>query len=109
MDCRSRPGRSEVSLTLRPAASREVRRPLVRYGQPVNSSNPVRDIVSFPVPANTRSRAVMARLGLTHDPSDDFDHPGLPSDSPLRRHVLYRLDADRFVSERRHRRLYAVI
>ena len=69
----------------------------------------VRDIVSFTVPANTKSRAVMARLGLTHDPSDDFDHPNLPSDSPLRRHVLYRLDADRFVSERRHRRLYAVI
>ena len=48
-------------------------------------------IVSFTVPANARSRAVMERLGMTHDESDDFDHPRLPVDSPLRRHVLYRL------------------
>jgi hypothetical protein len=34
----------------------------------------------------------MARLGLTHDPADDFDHPKLPSGHRLERHVLYRLD-----------------
>jgi RimJ/RimL family protein N-acetyltransferase len=51
-------------------------------------------IVSFTVPANARSRAVMERLGMTHDESDDFDHPLLPVDSPLRRHVLYRLRPD---------------
>lgn len=49
------------------------------------------EIVSFTVPANTRSRAVMERLGMTHDPADDFDHPRLPAGHPLRRHVLYRL------------------
>lgn len=49
------------------------------------------EIVSFTVPANTASRAVMDRLGLTRDESADFDHPRLPVDSPLRRHVLYRL------------------
>jgi len=49
------------------------------------------EIVSFTVPANTRSRAVMERLGMTHDPADDFDHPRLPEGHPLRRHVLYRL------------------
>ena len=49
------------------------------------------EIVSFTVPANVRSRAVMERLGMTHDPSDDFDHPRLPEGHPLRRHVLYRL------------------
>ena len=49
------------------------------------------EIVSFTVPANVRSRAVMERLGMTRDPADDFDHPNLPPDSPLRRHVLYRL------------------
>jgi ribosomal-protein-alanine N-acetyltransferase len=48
-------------------------------------------LVSFTVPANLRSRAVMERLGMTHDESDDFDHPALAADSPLRRHVLYRL------------------
>lgn len=47
-------------------------------------------IVSFTVPANVRSRAVMERLGMTHDPADDFDHPELPEGHPLRRHVLYR-------------------
>ncbi len=48
-------------------------------------------IVSFTVPANTRSRAVMERLGMTHDPLDDFDHPKVADGHPLRRHVLYRL------------------
>jgi ribosomal-protein-alanine N-acetyltransferase len=33
----------------------------------------------------------MERLGMTHDPDDDFDHPRVPEGSPLRRHVLYRL------------------
>jgi len=49
------------------------------------------EIVSFTVPANTRSRAVMERLGMTRDPADDFDHPRLPEGHPLRRHVLFRL------------------
>jgi RimJ/RimL family protein N-acetyltransferase len=47
-------------------------------------------IVSFTVPANQPSRRVMERLGMTHDPADDFDHPNLPKGHPLRRHVLYR-------------------
>ena len=54
------------------------------------------EVVSFTVPANVRSRAVMARLGLVHDPADDFDHPRLPEGDALRRHVLYRIDADRW-------------
>lgn len=49
------------------------------------------EIVSFTVPDNARSRAVMERLGMTHDPAEDFEHPGLPEGHPLRRHVLYRL------------------
>ncbi len=49
------------------------------------------EIVSFTVPGNTRSRAVMERIGMTRDPADDFGHPDLPLDSPLCRHVLYRL------------------
>jgi RimJ/RimL family protein N-acetyltransferase len=48
------------------------------------------EIVSFTTEPNERSRRVMERLGMTHDPADDFDHPLLP-DWPLRRHVLYRL------------------
>jgi RimJ/RimL family protein N-acetyltransferase len=48
------------------------------------------EIVSFTVPQNVRSRRVMERLGMSHDPRDDFDHPSLPVGHPLRRHVLYR-------------------
>jgi RimJ/RimL family protein N-acetyltransferase len=50
------------------------------------------EIVSFTVPANMRSRRVMEKLGMTHDPKDDFDHPLMPLGHPLRRHVMYRLD-----------------
>ena len=48
------------------------------------------EIVSFTTVANSRSRAVMTAIGMTHDPADDFDHPKLPRDSQLCRHVLYR-------------------
>ena len=48
------------------------------------------EIVSFTVPKNTRSRRVMEKLGMTHDPRDDFKHPSFPEGHPLRRHVLYR-------------------
>ena len=48
------------------------------------------EIVSFAVPANVRSVRVMQRLGMTHDPADDFDHPRFPEGHRLRRHVLYR-------------------
>ncbi len=48
-------------------------------------------VVSYTVPANARSRAVMARLGMTHDVADDFDHPSYIADDRMRRHVLYRL------------------
>jgi RimJ/RimL family protein N-acetyltransferase len=47
-------------------------------------------IVSFTTPANLRSRRVMERIGMVHNPMDDFDHPGLPAGDRLRRHVLYR-------------------
>jgi RimJ/RimL family protein N-acetyltransferase len=48
------------------------------------------EILSFTVPANSRSRRVMERIGMTRSPTDDFDHPGLPAGHPLGRHVVYR-------------------
>lgn len=51
-------------------------------------------IVSFTTAANLRSQAVMQRIGMHHNDSDDFDHPSLEPGSPLLRHVLYRLDQD---------------
>jgi RimJ/RimL family protein N-acetyltransferase len=47
------------------------------------------EIVSFTVPANRRSIAVMERLGMTF--AGEFEHPRLPPGHRLRRHVLYRL------------------
>jgi ribosomal-protein-alanine N-acetyltransferase len=49
------------------------------------------EIVAFTTRENRASRAVMERLGMTHDPRDDFDHPALAPGDPLRPHVLYRL------------------
>jgi RimJ/RimL family protein N-acetyltransferase len=51
-------------------------------------------LVSFTVPGNLRSRRVMEKLGMQHDPGDDFEHPRLPKGHPLRRHVLYRIGRD---------------
>ena len=49
------------------------------------------ELVSLTVPANVRSRRVMEKLGMTHDPAEDFEHPMMPAGHSLRRHVLYRL------------------
>ena len=35
------------------------------------------EIVSFTAVSNARSRAVMERLGMSHDPAENFDHPRL--------------------------------
>jgi RimJ/RimL family protein N-acetyltransferase len=51
----------------------------------------LQEIVSFTAVGNARSRRVMARLGLSHDPAEDFDHPLLPPGHRLARHVLYRV------------------
>jgi len=59
----------------------------------------LREIVSFTVPENLRSRRVMEKIGMAHDPADDFDHPGVPG---RKRHVLYRL-ANRAVQSREPR------
>lgn len=57
------------------------------------------EILAFTVVANSRSRRVMEKLGMAHDPDGDFDHPRTPDDSPLRRHVLYRLPRTSWVDQ----------
>jgi RimJ/RimL family protein N-acetyltransferase len=52
------------------------------------------EIVSFTAATNVRSQKLMRRLGFQHDTRDDFDHPALPDDHSLRRHVLYRKKQD---------------
>lgn len=52
------------------------------------------EIVSMTAVTNERSWRVMERLGMTHDPADDFDHPKVSPGHRLERHVLYRLRAE---------------
>jgi ribosomal-protein-alanine N-acetyltransferase len=54
------------------------------------------EIVSMTSTTNLKSMRVMEKLGMTRDPADDFNHPKLPIDHHLCRHVLYRLSADRW-------------
>ena len=42
------------------------------------------EIISFTTTTNLRSQRVMQRLGMTHDPADDFDHPFIAEGRPLR-------------------------
>jgi RimJ/RimL family protein N-acetyltransferase len=48
------------------------------------------ELVSFTTAGNTKSRNLMQRLGFSRNTDDDFLHPGVPADHPLRPHVLYR-------------------
>ncbi|SED50890.1 Protein N-acetyltransferase, RimJ/RimL family [Streptomyces sp. 2224.1] len=50
------------------------------------------DILAVTAATNLRSQAVMRRIGMTHDPADDFNDPDVP-DGPLRRSVVYRISA----------------
>lgn len=50
-------------------------------------------IIAITTVTNQRSRAVMERIGLVRDVAADFDHPDLPGDHPLVRHVVYKKTA----------------
>jgi ribosomal-protein-alanine N-acetyltransferase len=67
----------------------EAARECLRFGFEVLG---LAEVVSFTVPLNRRSRAVMERLGMRRAEPGDFEHPLLPVGHPLRPHVLYRLD-----------------
>jgi RimJ/RimL family protein N-acetyltransferase len=54
------------------------------------------EIVSFTVPLNARSRAVMERLAMQMDAAT-FEHPGIPVGHALRTHCNYRLSRDRWL------------
>jgi RimJ/RimL family protein N-acetyltransferase len=51
------------------------------------------EVVAHTTATNERSRAVMRRLGMSHDLRDDFDAPWYPPGHARRRFVLYRLHA----------------
>ncbi len=54
------------------------------------------EVVSFSVPMNQRSLRVMEKIGLQHDPADNFRHPKLALEHPLSQHVLYRLKKENY-------------
>lgn len=56
------------------------------------------EVVSFTALINEPSLRVMRRLGMSHGPADDFDHPAL-ADGPLRRHALYRMRRELWLRE----------
>ena len=58
------------------------------------------EIVSFTTTSNARSRRVMEKLGMTHNPAEDFAHPQLASAHPLSPHVLYRTSRARWQNKR---------
>jgi RimJ/RimL family protein N-acetyltransferase len=47
-----------------------------------------KEIFSFTVVKNMRSRNVMEKIGMKYE--KDFLHPSVPDDSPVKLHVLYR-------------------
>jgi 3-dehydroquinate dehydratase / shikimate dehydrogenase len=56
------------------------------------------EIIAITSVGNVRSRRVMTKLGMVHHPDEDFDHPRLAMDSPLLRHVLYRMTPAEFAA-----------
>ncbi len=53
----------------------------------------LKEIVSFTVPQNLRSQAVMKKLGMERDFNGDFNHSKLPINHHLSKHILYRISA----------------
>lgn len=51
-------------------------------------------VVAFTRPTNVASRRVMEKIGLVRAAELDFDHPDLPPDHPMRRHVVYAIDRE---------------
>lgn len=65
------------------AAKEILKLAFVEYGLP--------EILSWTTTNNLRSRRVMEKLHMTHNPADNFTHPNLPLDHPSSSHVLYRI------------------
>jgi RimJ/RimL family protein N-acetyltransferase len=49
------------------------------------------EVVALSVTTNTPSHRVMERCGMTPWPGVEFDHPRVPADWPLKRHIVHRV------------------
>ena len=59
------------------------------------------EVVAFTSELNEASQRLAERLGMQHDPGEDFDHPDLPLGHPLRPHRFYRLTRSKHGENRR--------
>ncbi len=57
-------------------------------------------VVAMSVPTNGPSHSVMERIGMVRDRAADFDHPRVPADSPLKRHILHRISPAQWRKQR---------
>ena len=57
------------------------------------------EVFAFTSVPNMKSRAVMERLDMENLQSN-FDHPTVPLNSPLREHVVYKIDSRKWRSNR---------
>lgn len=57
------------------------------------------EIVSFTTTANIRSRHIMNKIGMHHNPEEDFNNPKILPDSHLYRHVLYKINRAQWVAK----------
>ncbi len=57
------------------------------------------EVFAFASVANMKSRAVMERLDMENTQAN-FDHPTVPHNSPLREHVVYKIDSPNWRSNR---------
>jgi ribosomal-protein-alanine N-acetyltransferase len=55
------------------------------------ANRPEDAIVAITARSNAKSRRLMERLGMAHDPALDFDHPQFAADDPRRDTVTYRI------------------
>ena len=46
---------------------------------------------------NLQSIRVMEKLGMHHDPADDFDNPNFTNGHKMQKHVLYRIKKEEFL------------
>ncbi|HEV7319109.1 MAG TPA: GNAT family N-acetyltransferase [Ensifer sp.] len=51
------------------------------------------EVIGYTSRINHPSRALMGKLGMRSDPTEDFDDITVPEGNPLRPHVLYRIKA----------------
>jgi RimJ/RimL family protein N-acetyltransferase len=68
--------------------AREAATASLNWGFANLSANAIWAITSV---GNSRSWGLMERLGMVRQPALDFDHPNIPAESPLLRHVTYRI------------------